>query len=280
MKSAVIFTDLDGTLLDHETYTFEPALQALRLIRESGVPLVICSSKTRGEIERYRQRLGNRHPFISENGGGIFIPTGYFDPVPLPAAVSGDSSGGYAVIRLGAAYADLRRAMAELGSEGFAIKGFGDMTASEVAAITGLSGEEAALAMEREFDEPFIFEGDDESAGRLQMAVREKGFHLTVGRFFHILGESDKGKAFDILAALYRQKLGAISTIALGDSPNDIPMLERADFPVLVKKPGGEYDRRIDVPRLVRADGIGPTGWNTAILGLLGGPGAERADAR
>jgi mannosyl-3-phosphoglycerate phosphatase family protein len=269
MKSAVIFTDLDGTLLDHETYTFEPALQALRLIRESGIPLVLCSSKTRGEIERYRWKLDNRHPFISENGGGIFIPAGYFDPLPLPSGSSTISSDGYTVIRLGAPYPALRRALAELRSEGFTLTGFGDMTTAEVSAITGLTMEEAALAMEREFDEPFIFKGDDESAGRLQMAVRAKGFHLTMGRFFHIIGDSDKGKAFDIIAGFYRKKLGGICTIALGDSPNDIPMLAKADCAVLVKKPGGEYDRRIDLPNLVRADGIGPAGWNAALHAIL-----------
>lgn len=269
MKQPVIFTDLDGTLLDHATYSFGPALPALRIIRERGIPLVICTSKTRGEIERYRRKLDNSHPFISENGGGIFVPTGYFAPLPLPSGVCSDSSGDYAVIRLGALYPALRRALAELKSEGFAITGFGDMTVAEVAGITGLTMEEAALATEREFDEPFIFEGDDESAEMLEGAVRAKGFHLTMGRFFHIMGDSDKGKAFDIIAGLYRKKLGGICTIALGDSPNDIPMLAKADCAVLVKKPGGEYDRRIDLPNLVRADGIGPAGWNTALHAIL-----------
>jgi len=79
MKKIIIFTDLDGTLLDNSSYSFEAALPALQLIKEKNIPLIICSSKTRKEIEHYRKKLYNLHPFISENGGGIFIPKGYFN---------------------------------------------------------------------------------------------------------------------------------------------------------------------------------------------------------
>jgi HAD superfamily hydrolase (TIGR01484 family) len=78
MKKLIIFTDLDGTLLDYSTYSFEPALPALQLLKERDIPFIICSSKTKKEIEYYRKKIGNNHPFISENGGGIFIPKGYF----------------------------------------------------------------------------------------------------------------------------------------------------------------------------------------------------------
>jgi len=43
-------------------------------------------------------------------------------------------------------------------------------------------------------------------------------------------------------------------------------MLKRADYPVIVQKPGGSYDPRINTPNLIRAEGIGPDGWNKAIL--------------
>jgi len=270
MKRYVIFTDLDGTLLDHDSYSFVPAIPALRLIEERNIPLVICSSKTRKEIERYRERLGNRDPFIVENGGGIFIPAGYFDPSVLySCGLRVAVEGGYVIITLGASYHVLRRAVCELRDEGFRITGFGDMTTAQLAAVSGLSEEEAALARTRDFDEPFLFEGDAAAERELENAVRAKGFNLTRGRFFHILGESDKGKAVAILVSLYRQMFGEIGTVALGDSPNDIPMLARVDFPILVKKPDGRHDPRIDVPRLIRADGIGPAGWNEALLELL-----------
>lgn len=265
MKKLVIFTDLDGTLLDHQTYSFTKALPALALIKKKNILLIICSSKTRKEIEYYRRKLENGHPFISENGGGIFIPKGYFQfPIQgLQFTISDEYD--YHVIRLGASYSDLRKALLRLRSEGFYLRGFGDMTAEEIAEIANMSIDEARMAKERDFDEPFIFEGDDAELKKLFESVKAKGFNYTQGRFFHILGNSDKGRATEILIDLYKKNYGEVITIAIGDSPNDIPMLEKVDLPIIVQKPDGSYDHRIDIPNLIRAEGIGPDGWNKAI---------------
>ena len=73
----VIFSDMDGTLLDSK-YSFRDAEKALDLIKKKKVPLILSSSKTRAELELYRKKMRNRHPFIVENGGAIFIPKNYF----------------------------------------------------------------------------------------------------------------------------------------------------------------------------------------------------------
>jgi mannosyl-3-phosphoglycerate phosphatase len=271
MKQPVIFTDLDGTLLDFSTYSFEKALPALSLLRQKMIPLVICSSKTRREIEYYRKRLGNDHPFISENGGGIYVPENYFSFQKGSGELKIPRETGYRVIRLGAKYDDLRKAVEMLRREGFKIKGFGDMTAEELSEVANMSRYEAEMAMERDFDEPFVFEGNEADSSRLFERIRSKGFNVTQGRFFHILGESDKGKAVAILTEFYKKKLGEITTIALGDSPNDIPMLKNVGRPIIVRKPDGTFDSRIDIPGLEKSDGIGPDGWNRAVLAILTG---------
>jgi mannosyl-3-phosphoglycerate phosphatase len=267
MKRLIVFTDLDGTLLDGETYSFEPALPALKLLKEKEIPLIICSSKTKREIEYYRRKLDNHDPFISENGGGIFISAGYFKF--QISNFKSEENGKYRTIRLGAKYSDLRKAIIELRQEGFNIKGFGDMTAEELAGIANMSIDEAKMAKERDFDEPFIFSGNEEELQRLFESIRAMGFNYTQGRFFHILGNSDKGKAVSILTELYKRKFNEITTIAIGDSPNDIPMLEKVDYPIIVQKPDGSYDQRIKAPNIIKADGIGPDGWNKAISGLV-----------
>jgi mannosyl-3-phosphoglycerate phosphatase len=269
MEKFIIFTDLDGTLLDYSNYSFEKALPALELIRQRSIPLILCSSKTRAEIEYYREKLANSHPFVSENGGGIFIPREYFD-FPLSAAPYPIEEGAdYSIIRLGALYSDLRKAVKELQQEGFDVTGFGDMTAKEVASVTNLSVDEAVMAKERDFDEPLIYKGPSHGLTRLFRSINQKGFNFTQGRFFHVLGASDKGMAVSILTDLYGMKYGDIRTIALGDSPNDIPMLERVDLPVVVKKQDGIYDPQIDMPKLIKAEGVGPAGWNKAVSDLI-----------
>lgn len=268
MKKIVVFTDLDGTLLDSQTYSFEPATPALQLLKEKDIPLVLCSSKTRKEIEYYRRKLHNHHPFISENGGGIFIPKGYFSFSLRSLSFNYTEENSYEVIKLGPSYSDLRRAIGELRSDGFCIKGFGDMTAQDLMRLAGMTVEEAMMARERDFDEPFIFEGDASDIGGLYAAIESKGFNYTQGRFLHIIGNSDKGKAVSILCDLYRRGLGELTTVAIGDSPNDIPMLERVDCPVVVRNKDGKYDQRITLPNLIRADGKGPEGWNRVVLEL------------
>lgn len=260
----VIFTDLDGTLLDHDTYSFEPALPALKLLESNEIPLVICTSKTRAEIERYRRLLGNKHPFIAENGGGIFIPEGYFT-----RGFDFDSKrDGYFVIEPGTPHKELKDALKSISKQtGINIKGISEMGVSEIMKNTGLDEESAKLASKRDYGEPFLIEGDEDAAEIVKDQIYNKGYRYTRGgRFHHILGANDKGKAVRILTDLYKNEAGYIETVGIGDSLNDLPMLETVDIPVLVQKPDGRYDAGIRLNNLILADGIGPRGWNSAIL--------------
>lgn len=262
-RRLIIVTDLDGSLLHPRTYSFEEARPALELIRQREIPLVICSSKTRAEIEVYRKRLGNAHPFISENGGGIFIPGGYF-----PFHVSGDQQDGYELISLGSSYEEIRKRFAALRKRlGTAVRGFGDMSVEEVAALTGLTLEESGLAKQRDFGEPFIFPGKAED--RFLREIEGEGLSWTQGKFFHLMGDHHKGRAANILRRLYEQRDGAVTSVGIGDSLNDLPLLLSVDVPVLVKKENNRHDARIDIPGLVRTKGVGPAGWSEAVLELL-----------
>ncbi len=265
-RHVVVFTDLDETLLERHTYSYAKAEPALALLREKDIPLVIVSSKTASEIEHYRRLMDNRHPFSSENGGGIFLPRGYFADT---LQYNTEEHGEYDVIRLGTRYAGLREAIRELRAEGFeTLRGFGDMTVQEVSALTGLKPEEAEMALQRHFDEPFTYD-DGDDIERLEHAIRRKGLRLTQGRLYHLIGGNDKGKAVEILKELYCRKLGDITTVALGDSLTDMPMLKRVDHPIAVMKDDGGYDPRLDMPGIIKAGGVGPEGFSSSLLGLV-----------
>lgn len=45
MIPAVVYTDLDGSLLDHHSYSFEPAQTMLMHLAARGIPLIPCTSK-------------------------------------------------------------------------------------------------------------------------------------------------------------------------------------------------------------------------------------------
>jgi len=264
----IIFTDLDGTLLDKK-YSYESALPALALIESHKIPLVLCSSKTRSEIEFYRTKLNNDHPFICENGGGIFIPIGYFGPNVVIPDHHRALNNQYDVITLGANYPDLRETLVRLQEEGFSIKGFGDMSVEEISQAMGLTIREAKMAQQRDFDEPFFYEDEEQKIADLLSSVKQKGLTLTKGRIYHLLGQSDKGMAVSILIDLYKQKFGAVTTLGIGDSQNDLPMMEKVDIPIVLQKPDGTYDESIAAPKLIKAKGIGPSGWNDAMISLI-----------
>ncbi len=263
MSTIVIFTDLDGSLLDSDAYSFEDALPALSLLRKRNIPLILCSSKTRTELETYRNKLDNRHPFIAENGAGIFIPNRYF-----PFFINGETRGGYQVISFGIPYKEIRKQFTQLRTSlGVSVRGFGDMTAEEVSSLTGLTKDEAMLALQRDYEEPFIFpDGVNE---RFLHAIEASGFRWTQGRLFHMMGDYHKGRAVIELRNLYAQKIETVATIGLGNSLNDLSFLRLVDRPVLIKNTNGTHDPRVNIPGLYRTNEIGPRGWNEAILKLL-----------
>ncbi len=263
----VIFTDIDGTLVDHRTYSYEACLFAIEMLKSKNIPLIFCTSKTRAEIEVYADELGVSHPFISENGGAIFIPHGYFD-VEFVYSKRTDK---YEIIELGTDYNILRNVLLNIASsEKLHVIGFGDMTDVEVSEDTGLDLDTACLAKQREYDEAFKIEGDKSDVSRFIDSIKASGLNYTRGgRYWHITGDNDKGKAVRILTDIYRRELLDIKTVGLGDSLNDSPMLKAVDIPFLVQKSNGEHDKNISDERIIKIEGIGPAGWSMAISELI-----------
>ena len=270
-KRVLIFTDLDGTLLDADNYSFEEALPALREIKKRKIPLVLCSSKTRAELELYQKKLKLEEPFISENGGAVFIPRGYFGQIPSELKKKGK----YLVLELGTPYPQIRSKFLEVfDKSNLKAVGFGDLTTEEISSLLNLSKAEANLAKEREYDEPFYLL-EKTRGEKIRLAEKEfnkNGLSLTTGgRLFHLTGNNDKGKAVKLLAQIYKNNWGNdLLTIGLGDSSNDLPLLESVDMPVLVRKKSSSYEQQIlNKLKVYKASGIGPQGWNQAILDLI-----------
>jgi mannosyl-3-phosphoglycerate phosphatase len=263
----IIFTDLDGTLLDSKTYSYEKSLAAINRLKESGIPIIFCSAKTRAEQEIYRRELGLFHPFAVENGGAIFIPCAYF-PFPFDYHKAVDN---LLAIELAIPHSRVRKLLAKIGGENdFRFKGFEDMSAAEAAEITGLSLESARLAKQREYDEPVEFDSSGKDVSEFLAKLGEAGLNWSYGgRLCHVMGGGGKGKAVEILSGLYRKMWGAIRTVGLGNGLNDLPMLLQVDIPILVQKRDHSWED-IDLPRLRKIQGVGPEGWSRAIVEIFG----------
>jgi mannosyl-3-phosphoglycerate phosphatase len=277
----VVFTDLDATLLDSVTYSWNPAAEALDALRRRDASVVLVSSKTFAEMELLHRELDLVDPFVVENGGGIAFTHG--SPVASELISCGTASsilnrGEFSLLALGAPYAELVRALEEISLEtSFPLRGFASMSDMEVASLTGLRLQEAARARIREFDEPFTVADDSLSTVRkIQEAAGVR--RLTAvkgGKFWHLLGHHGKGMAVSILIEAYRRVYPRLYTVGLGDSPNDFPFLELVDRPVLL----GDSEAILAVPETLgamrRNPTVGPAGWNEAMFGIL-----DEMDAR
>jgi mannosyl-3-phosphoglycerate phosphatase len=262
----IIFTDLDGTLLDSKTYSYEKSLGAISRLKENGIPIIFCSAKTRAEQEIYRDELGLFHPFVVENGGAIFIPRAYF-PFPFDYHKTVDD---LLAIELAIPRSRVRKLLGRIGRENdFRFKGLGDMNAADAAEITGLTLASAKLAQQREYDEPVEFDPSGKDISEFLSKLGKAGLNWSYGgRLHHVMGGGGKGKAVEILSGLYRKMWGEIRTVGLGNGLNDLPLLLQVDIPILVQKRDHSWED-MNLPRLRKVQGVGPEGWSRAIVELF-----------
>jgi len=266
----VVFSDLSGTLLDAGDGSWEAARPALRQLKLRRVPVVLCTSMTRAAVVPLRAALGLADPFVTEGGGGVYIPRNYF-PFALPASrVETD----FQVLELGQPYEKLTRALDEAAkTSGVRVRAFNRMTEKELAALTGWPRAEIRLARRREFDEPFLVEkGTPQQKERFERWLEQRGLRLRRGAHFqHLQGGNDKGLAVARLVELYRKLYDRIHAVGLGDSAADADFLALMDSAVLVPWPDGRHDpeARQRLPGARLAPAAGPAGWNAAVQELL-----------
>lgn len=267
MKSYIIFTDLDGTLLDHDSYSWKDAQPALERLKLLEIPLIINSSKTCAEIIQLRDELDNRHPFIVENGSAVYIPAGYFGKSNRE---SGQKFERYFFTEKRDKILELLQQLRKV--PGFQFRGFSDMSADELAATTGLTRDESIQAKQRDCSEPIEWQASAEQLLRFKQRIEEQGLRLLRGgRFHHVMGATDKVAGIHWLIQQYQacRPENRFITVALGDSPNDQGMLEAVDIPVVIDPAKGKPLQLKDNPNAIYPGIKGARGWQKAISSIL-----------
>lgn len=266
----VVFTDLDGTLLDARTYSATPARAALALLEARGAAIVFCSSKTAAEQRTIRRELGlGRTPLIVENGSAVVVPEAAGLPVAEWPAPDGTDE---RVRVLGRSSAEVRRGIARAADcLGLRVTGYSDLSGHRVAELTGLEPAAADRARQRDYSETLVDDFNLEIWAALDSALLAEGLQCRPGgRFRTVTGAiADKGRAVHLVTELYSAAAGRrVITAGLGDSANDESLLAAVDHPYLLAKHDGTWEP-LNLPRLRRIACPGPHGWHAAILELL-----------
>ncbi len=267
---ALIFTDLDGSLLDHNTYSSDPASQLLKLLEISKLPVIAVTSKTASEVIPLREDLENKHPFIIENGAAIYIPKEYFSKNLV--IKNCDTVDKY--IRISEAPSrDHWRGILHDFDQRYRneFRSFSDIYnrdgAAGICEVTGLSLQSAKIANKRDYTEPLIWEGNEERKIQFIQELRNVGANpLQGGRFLTVGGAFDKGSALKKLISFYKSVLELpIISLAVGDSANDVSMLDVASWALLIRAKDRALPSLSREGNVLISDHEGPKGWDQGV---------------
>lgn len=268
VQRLLVFTDLDGTLLDHNTYQWQAAAPALNRLAQANIPVIFNSSKTQAELQALRHELANPHPFIVENGGAVCVPEGYFVPF-----TGSEEPNAVHLVCFGRHYTELVEILSQLRAQhGWQFRSFHDLSEESVAALTGLTVARATQAKQRVCSEPLLWEDEASAFAAFQAALAAHNLRLVQGgRFFHVLDQFDKAEAIQWLIQQYQQAYPdhTLFTIGLGDGPNDQRMLEQVDIAVVIKAHHHNTVTLNSNNEIIYTEAYGPEGWQAAINMLL-----------
>ncbi|QOV62406.1 mannosyl-3-phosphoglycerate phosphatase-related protein [Kosakonia pseudosacchari] len=261
----LIFTDIEGTLLDSHTGEWQPAAEWLARLRQRKIPVILCSSKTAAEMIAIQNLLQLQGlPFIAENGAVIQLDEHWQDHDDYPRIITGSP------------HAEIARVLTQLRqSNGWKFTTFTELDEHVLAELTGLTPAQSNLAKLQEASETLIWRDSDERMAAFDDALAQLGLRVVQGaRFWHVLDErGGKDQAVSWLTRQYRHYQGKRAvTVGLGDGPNDAPLLDNVDYAVVVKglNRQGVTLRQDSPPRVYHTQHEGAAGWREGLDHLFG----------
>ena len=322
----VVFTDIDGTLIDINTAEYGKKTRGLiSSLKEKNIPLILASAKTWLEQNKIREDLGLFDPFIVENGGAIVIPKGYFVDSALvdiqyssrqaeerekkvrngnqiirkDMRIINDTEFKHddgrtktpltlttvTVIELGNPVDNIRAKLSAIRKKyTINFKGVADVSVEELSNIASMPIEQAKRMADRRYGET-ILQIERKDVARLIKYANDEGMKVIHGgRFFDVTIGNDKGTAVEILRNLFKNKFhDNVTFFGIGDSTNDVSMLNLMDVPILVQKPDRSWlDYEIKMlenvdssnisnnkNNIIKINGIGPNGWENAVHKII-----------
>jgi mannosyl-3-phosphoglycerate phosphatase family protein len=270
-SNIIVFTDLDGSLLDHNHYGFEEARPLLSFLNDLHIPLIINSSKTFEEITQLQRLMDLQTPFIVENGAAIIFPSPLNEEELQLNKEALQHKDNQLIKAFGKPRAELLCITNQIKQQHqFKYNGFSDMTVSQIASLTQLSSTEAQAANERDFSEPIQWLDTQSRLSKFNQLLEPHQLQLQAGgRFYHISGQYNKGAAMQWLVDHWNFRRDRAKTIiALGDSMNDVSMLNRSDYAIVIKNKGRHIDAQGKI-KTIYSSLPGTSGWVETLAPLI-----------
>ncbi len=214
-----IFTDLDGSLLNHNNFEFKEIKDFILNCIKNGIKIIPNTSKTKSEIQVFLDQLGQNLPFIVENGAAIHnlnLVQTEFKFKNNSLVFSRSISEILEIFK--------KNIPAEFQKSCLFLK---DMSSTEQMKILGLNKKYLPFALNRDYSMPLVFDGSKELVNEFTSLLKKIGLKLHEGgRIYNICDDCSKGIAMTTLIKNLKNELNLNPyTIVIGDSPNDISML-------------------------------------------------------
>ena len=226
LSNILLFTDLDGTLLNKKTFEFKAALKLIKNCISKGINIIPNSSKTDLELDEICENLEIPKVYISENGSCIYGLNFLSENLNEKVCLSRNKD----IIFKN--FTDninvkLQKKCLILENE----------TLQNQIDVLGLPKNKIFKAMNRKFSTPFIFLGDKEEEVELKKHVNKFGLNIQFGGRVLSLGDKvSKGNAMTrFMSLLSNETKKNYVSICVGDNENDFDMLDKCDYPCLVK---------------------------------------------
>tara|TARA_B100000579_G_scaffold165319_1_gene134266 strand:+ start:601 stop:1398 length:798 start_codon:yes stop_codon:yes gene_type:complete len=252
-----IVTDLDGTLMD-ENYDISPAKNTLKKLSKLDIPVIPCTSKTASEVRHFRKENSLFDPFIVENGAAVY--GSYVNNTSEWELVLGES------------YEDLRIVLMNISNiVNYQLTPLNDLNQKKIFELTGLSGKAIERALDRHWSVPFL-NPPDEIFEKIKIICDSYNVHVFKGnRMSHLLScKSHKGEAVNQLKLHLENR--NVKIVALGDSQNDLPLLEYADISIVIPGKNGPnkyLQSGIDKGFFELANAPHAEGWSNSVEDII-----------
>ena len=265
MKSSqiLIFTDLDGSLIDHNNFEFREIQNFILKCIKNGIKIIPNTSKTKIEIQVFIDQLGQNLPFIVENGAAIHNLNLIHPKIKINDNSLVFSRSLYEILKQ-----FKKNIPMDFQKRCMFLK---DMTSTEQMKILGLNKKYLPFALNRDYSMPLVFDGSREIINEFTRHLKKIGMKLHEGgRIYNICDDCSKGKAMTTLIEMLKNELKCKThTIVVGDSPNDISMLNVCDQPCVIPLPNRKNLSFLKDQKLIRATQTAPKGWEEVVRASL-----------